>query len=131
MLSSASQNSTTHVNSAHSQTGSHINTILLLSEHLKYEWKEKRNNCLSLSNPSFLFPELYTFQVTFPVAIVYNYCCLHHSCVKLCQIHILPFVILSVYTSTLLELVTLKKTDQCETNLTMVSAAGLYEQVLS
>lgn len=45
-MSSASQNSITHMNSAHTQTGSHVNTILLLSEHLTYQWKEKRTACL-------------------------------------------------------------------------------------
>lgn len=50
MLSSASQNSISHVNSAHTQSGSRINTILLLSEHLKVSMEGEKNNYLSLSS---------------------------------------------------------------------------------
>lgn len=40
---------------------------------------------------------------------VYGYCCLYHSCLQICQMYILPFIRLSVYTSTRLELISLKK----------------------
>lgn len=116
MLSSASQNCITHLNSAHSQTGSHINTIIFLFEHLKSINEGEKNNCLSLSNLSLLSP-VYSETVIVYTSSYFS------SGNKY-------FTMTAVY-STLLESVTFAKTDQCETNVTTISVVGFYEQVLS
>lgn len=79
--------------------------------------KEKKTTaCLSLSNPSLLSP-VYTGTVIVYTSSYFS------SGNKY-------FTITAVF-STLLESVTFAKTNQRETNVTMISVVGLYEQVLS